>query len=67
MTSNKQYILIDNSGHTVIFTDLKVALTYMKNTAKYDKKFHARLYEAVEKFNTDCFDMDSIREKEMAS
>lgn len=57
------YIVLDNYGSHVVFTDMKTALNYMKNTALYDKKYFARLYESKEVFNTDDFDMKSIREK----
>ena len=59
-----QYILIDNCGASVVFSDLETALSFMRNTSKYDKKYFGRLYDANEVFNTENFDMDAIREKE---
>ena len=59
-----QYILIDNYGSTMRFQTLNSAITFMRNSGKNDSKFFARLYEAKEVFNSDCFDMKSIIENE---
>jgi len=59
------HLVIDNYGSNIFFNSLEDALIYMRNSGKYDKKYFARCYAVKEVFNSDNFDMVSIREKEI--